>query len=83
MSFFKKKSFLNSTQEETPTKPTKRKLKPVDIIIKKLKNGNKDATNMPQEELEEWAQSLCIESDLKEWYLNSDFASTVKTVSFF
>jgi hypothetical protein len=70
--------FLTSKREDIPQPPKKQIKKPKneDIIIKKLQKGNKQATNMPIDELNEWAQSLCIESELKEWYLNPDFAVT-------
>jgi hypothetical protein len=58
-----------------------KKSKPEEVIISKLKKSNKQALNMPIEELYEWAESLCIESELKEWYLNKDFAATEKAVT--
>lgn len=67
-----------------PVKESKddtKKMKPEDIIIAKLKKGNRQALSMPEEELREWAQSLCIESELKEWYLNPDFAAVQNAVS--
>ena len=64
-----------------PSKPPSRKnnnLSDDDMVIKKLKKGNRQAQNMPEEELREWARSLCNETDLKEWYLNPEFATTVE-----
>lgn len=54
-----------------------------DAIIKKLKKGNRQANNMPEDELREWARSLCAVKDLQEWYLNPEFAQTEKAVSLF
>jgi hypothetical protein len=51
-----------------------------DAIIKKLKKGNKQANNMPEDELREWARSLCAVKDLQEWYLNPEFAQTEKAL---
>lgn len=45
-------------------------------IIEKLKKGNRQALNMPEDELKEWARSLCVPSELREWYLNPEFAGT-------
>eukprot|EP01080_Neovahlkampfia_damariscottae_P006600 gene6600-10763_t len=47
-----------------------------DVIIGKLKKGNRQAVNMPEDELREWARSLCVASELTEWYLNPEFAQT-------
>lgn len=66
-------------KDNTPAQP---KVDPVDTIINKLKKGNKQAGNMADEELREWASSLCKEQDLIEWYLNPEFASTIKIVRF-
>jgi len=77
-------TLFNSKRESTepvgrPKKPGMQKVKPEDLIIAKLKKGNKQAVKMPQEELREWAKSLCVESELKEWYLNPEFAATKQT----
>jgi hypothetical protein len=49
-----------------------------EAVITKLKKGNKQAQSMPEDELREWARSLCIKEDLIEWYLNPEFATTIK-----
>lgn len=76
-------SFFNSKREEEPVgrpkKPGMKKVKPEDVIIAKLKKGNKQAVKMPQDELREWAKSLCVPDELKEWYLNPEFAATKDT----
>ena len=51
------------------------------VIIEKLKKNNKQAATLPESELREWAKSLCILADLKECYLNPEFAYTMTTVS--
>lgn len=51
-----------------------------DIVIQKLRKGNKQANSMPEDELREWSRSLCVKSELIEWYLNPEFATTVKIV---
>lgn len=35
---------------------------------------------MPDDELKEWALSLCKEEEVIEWYLNADFATTITLV---
>ncbi|KAL9649370.1 hypothetical protein ABK040_016197 [Willaertia magna] len=71
---------------EKPTrKPTSRNppvnnpppINPEEILISKLKKGNKQANAMQEDELREWARSLCIPDEVKEWYLNPEFAQTV------
>jgi Ca2+-binding EF-hand superfamily protein len=57
-----------------------KKTKPEEVVINKLKKSNKKSENMPYDELYEWAESLAIESELVEWYLNPDFAATEKAV---
>jgi hypothetical protein len=52
----------------------------IQTLIRKLKNGNKQAQNMPEDELTDWARSLSVKSDLIEWYLNPEFASTLEAV---
>lgn len=48
-----------------------------DIIIEKLRKGNKQALTLPESELREWARSLCYVDELKECYLNPEFAHTM------
>ena len=55
--------------------------RPEDTIVAKLKKGNRQAGSMPNDELLEWARSLCIKEELIEWYLNPEFASTIEAVS--
>lgn len=66
--FKKRKSKLLDTTEMENT------------VMGKLKKGNRQAAQLPESELREWARSLCIEPDLKECYLNPVFA---KTATFF
>ena len=78
-----------SKQNDTETKPTKpnnhgstslknKGISDEDSVLNKLKKSNKQAQNMPEDELREWARSLCIHNELKEWYLNPEFATTVE-----
>ena len=73
-----------STETSKPTKPKARSsqnnngMTDEECVINKLKKGNKQAQNMPEEELKEWARSLCDHKELKEWYLNPEFATTVE-----
>eukprot|EP00761_Pharyngomonas_kirbyi_P006788 gb/GECH01006796.1/.p1 GENE.gb/GECH01006796.1/~~gb/GECH01006796.1/.p1 ORF type:complete len:423 (+),score=90.25 gb/GECH01006796.1/:1-1269(+) len=48
-----------------------------DVIIQKLKKGNRQAGNLPENELRDWARSLCVKQDLVDVYLNPDFAHTI------
>ena len=76
-----------------PKKPKEPKVEPKketlderaseDVIIGKLKKGNRQAVNMPEDELREWARSLCVGSELTEWYLNPEFAQTKTAVNIF
>ena len=92
MSFLKKGLFFGSGQEKgrngaDPTDDAhesfkRRKNKMVDTtementVMAKLRKGNRQAAQLPEHELREWARSLCIEADLKECYLNPAFAKT-------
>lgn len=58
-------------------KPGSRNKSKEDIIIEKLKKGNKQALTLPEGELREWARSLCYMDELKECYLNPEFAHTM------
>jgi hypothetical protein len=72
--------------EKTETKGTNKVMDErdaEDVIIGKLKKGNRQAVNMPEDELREWARSLCIGSELTEWYLNPEFAQTKTAVFYF
>jgi hypothetical protein len=83
-----KNSKGNKNKKPTEKPDTKDKNKVMDdrdaedVIIGKLKKGNRQAVNMPEDELREWARSLCIGSELTEWYLNPEFAQT-KTAVFY
>jgi hypothetical protein len=52
----------------------------IQTLVNKLKKGNKQAMTMPEDELLDWAKSLSVKTELIEWYLNPDFASTLETV---
>lgn len=47
------------------------------IIIEKLLRANKQAAALSDEELIEWARTLCEPEGMRECYLNPDFAHTV------
>jgi hypothetical protein len=59
-------------------KDNQQQQRPEDTIVMKLKKGNRQAGSMPNDELLEWARSLCIKEELIEWYLNPEFASTAE-----
>lgn len=65
-------------QEEAPRRRKIENARPEETIVSKLKKGNRQAGSMPNDELLEWARSLCIKEELVEWYLNPEFASTVE-----
>lgn len=78
-------SFISKHEDKSSEtgRPQPKSKKPVDLsdedcVIRKLKKGNRQAQNMPEEELKEWARSLCMGNELKEWYLNPEFATTVE-----
>jgi hypothetical protein len=54
---------------------------PEDQLIAKLKKTNRQAQNMPPDDLREWARSLCVKDELIDWYLNPEFASTIETLN--
>lgn len=75
-----------SKKEELPTKPQKKpkalaaSVDPEFLIAQKLRKTNKQAHDMPENEMLEWARSLCVKTDLKTWYLNKDFVNTQSLV---
>ncbi|KAL0476247.1 hypothetical protein AKO1_004217 [Acrasis kona] len=86
--FFTKLGLVSRNEQEPsgrPKKPTKKNALinalPEEAIINKLKKTNRQAQNMPADELREWARSLCIKEELIEWYLNPEFANTLEALN--
>lgn len=74
------KGGLSKGKTKTPEIDTLDEKKSEQCIIDKLKKGNRQALNMPEDELREWARSLCVPGELREWYLNPEFAGTKEAV---
>eukprot|EP00761_Pharyngomonas_kirbyi_P006787 gb/GECH01006795.1/.p1 GENE.gb/GECH01006795.1/~~gb/GECH01006795.1/.p1 ORF type:complete len:424 (+),score=111.40 gb/GECH01006795.1/:1-1272(+) len=76
---------FNGSKENDNTEPKSQKHKeqtlpevddPEAVLVEKLRKGNRQAANLPDDELREWARSLYDKETLKDCYLNADFART-------